>query len=93
MDNADKIRKLLKQRINAAKRAAKRTNDFMIPLEDRHIVKMSIKEAKLILALLPCETCDDTGQVIPIPDMSFSAYRELSENPIPCPICKGEENG
>ena len=53
MKNTDQVRQLLNQRINAAIYKAKRTGDFLIPLEDRHIVKLSIKETKEVLALLP----------------------------------------
>ena len=55
MDSTAKIRQLLQQKINAAKWAAKRADDYIIPLEDRYIVKMSIKEAIAILDLLPSQ--------------------------------------
>ena len=46
-----------------------------------------IKKCTEALALLPCETCNGTGKVNPTPDMSFLIYRDLRENPSPCPDC------
>ncbi len=46
-----------------------------------------IKKCTEALALLPCETCNGTGKVNPTSDISFSTYRDLRENLIPCPDC------
>lgn len=62
MKNGDKIRELLHQKIRAAKTAAKKA-EYTIPLEARYSIRMSIKEVKQILALLPCKTCGGTNQI------------------------------
>ncbi len=87
MNNTNQIRQLLRRKVVAAKNAALHTNDFSIPVEDRYIISMSIQEIEQILDLLPCETCNGTGEVNPTPDMSFLIYRDLRENPSPCPDC------
>ena len=64
MDNTNKIRELLKKKIVAARNAALHTNDYMIPLERRYLIKMSIRELKQILALFVREKkwiCKECG--------------------------------
>ena len=89
MDNADKIRKLLWGIRSLA------DNDEPKPIKGEHepCFPRIVRLADEALALLPCETCGGTSEVNSTPDMSFSAYRDLKENPIPCPECQGESNG
>ncbi len=63
MNNTNQIRQLLQRKIIAARNAANKTKNFMVPLEDRYIISMSIWELKQILVLLPRETRDSTGQI------------------------------
>lgn len=55
------IRQLLERKIVATRNSASKTDDYLIPLDSRYIVSMSIRELEQILTLLPCETCNDTG--------------------------------
>ena len=63
MNNTAQIRQLLQRKIVAAKIAALHTNDFLIPVEDRYLISMSIQEVEQILTIIPCETCNGTGQI------------------------------
>ena len=62
MNNTAQIRGLLQRKVVAVKNAANKTNDYIIPLNDRYMIIRSIRELKQILALLPCETCNGTGR-------------------------------
>lgn len=53
MKNADKIRQFLTERIAITKRRS--------PLTSR-LVDFTIQDAEAILDLLPCETCNGTGE-------------------------------
>ncbi len=85
MNNTDKIRELLQRRINAAKYKAEKTDDYIIPLEDRWLIRMSIKEVKAILAILPCETCEGLSQIVVPRKDTPGVDWEL------CPDCKKEK--
>ena len=54
-----KIRQLLKRKIVAARNSASKTDDYLIPLDCRYIVSMSIQELEQILAHLPCPDCQE----------------------------------
>ncbi len=83
MNNTTQIRQLLRRKVVAAKNVALHTNDFLIPVEDRYIISMSIQEVEQILALLPCYICGDTGYILELIGKNL-----WQRTKTPCPDCQ-----
>ena len=86
----EKIRRLLKRKIVAARNLASKTNDYLIPLDCRYIVSMSIQELEQILTLLSCETCNGL-KVVPHGNWTSKPCPDCQQNDdlknVPYPIC------
>lgn len=81
MTNTDiqKIRQLLQKKIVAARNSAGKTDNYLIPLDSRYIISISIQELEQILAFLPCETCGGTG---------VDGWKDSGSTPVPRPDCQ-----
>lgn len=85
MDNTNKIRKLLWEIRSLT------DNDEPKPIKGEHepCFPRIVRLADEVLALLPCETCNDSGRVV-FNVGSAPSGLIASRN---CPDCQGESNG